>query len=104
MNIWTELLNDFQKNIPSNVECELKMMHSKSALTRFANSHIHQNVDDRGDAELDPDRMDHPLEHAAALLSGGPDDVLVRATARDGAVRHVRAVEDRILEVPRRPV
>ena len=46
MNIWTELLNDFQKNIPSNVECELKMMHSKSALTRFANSHIHQNVDE----------------------------------------------------------
>ena len=46
MKIWTELLSDFQENIPSNVECELKMMHSKSALTRFANSQIHQNVDE----------------------------------------------------------
>ena len=46
MKIWTELLSDFQGNIPSNVECELKMMHSKSALTRFANSQIHQNVDE----------------------------------------------------------
>ena len=46
MKIWTELLSNFQKNIPNSVECELKMMHSKSALTRFANSQIHQNVDE----------------------------------------------------------
>lgn len=46
MNIWRELLSDLQKHIPSSVECEIKMMHSKSALTRFANSHIHQNVDE----------------------------------------------------------
>ena len=46
MKIWTELLNNLQEKIPSSVECELKMMHSKSALTRFANSQIHQNVDE----------------------------------------------------------
>ena len=46
MIIWREFLDDLQKNIPNNVECELKMMHSKSALTRFANSQIHQNVDE----------------------------------------------------------
>ena len=46
MIIWREFLDDLQKNIPSDVECELKMMHSKSALTRFANSQIHQNVDE----------------------------------------------------------
>ena len=46
MIIWMEFLDDLQKNIPSDVECELKMMHSKSALTRFANSQIHQNVDE----------------------------------------------------------
>lgn len=46
MNTWSELLEDLQKHIPSSVECEIKMMHSKSALTRFANSHIHQNVDE----------------------------------------------------------
>ena len=46
MNIWKEVLGDLQKQIPNSVECELKMMHSKSALTRFANSHIHQNVDE----------------------------------------------------------
>ena len=46
MKIWTDLLNNFQENIPNSVECELKMMHSKSALTRFANSQIHQNVDE----------------------------------------------------------
>jgi len=46
LNTWSELLEDLQKHIPSSVECEIKMMHSKSALTRFANSHIHQNVDE----------------------------------------------------------
>ena len=46
MNIWRELLGDLQHHIPNSVECEIKMMHSKSALTRFANSHIHQNVDE----------------------------------------------------------
>ena len=46
MIIWREFLDDLQKNIPNNVECEVKMMHSKSALTRFANSQIHQNVDE----------------------------------------------------------
>ena len=38
MKIWEDLLQDIEKNIPSDTECELKMMHSKSALTRFANS------------------------------------------------------------------
>mgnify|MGYP000558986503 CR=1 FL=1 len=46
MKIWEDLLQDIEKNIPSGTECELKMMHSKSALTRFANSQIHQNVDE----------------------------------------------------------
>ena len=46
MKIWTDFLKNFQENIPNGVECELKMMHSKSALTRFANSQIHQNVDE----------------------------------------------------------
>tara|TARA_B100001175_G_scaffold99656_1_gene84374 strand:+ start:1200 stop:2525 length:1326 start_codon:yes stop_codon:yes gene_type:complete len=46
MKIWTDFLKNFQENIPNSVECELKMMHSKSALTRFANSQIHQNVDE----------------------------------------------------------
>ena len=46
MKIWEDLRQDIEKNIPSDAECELKMMHSKSALTRFANSQIHQNVDE----------------------------------------------------------
>ena len=46
MKIWEDLLQDIEKNIPSGTESELKMMHSKSALTRFANSQIHQNVDE----------------------------------------------------------
>ena len=46
MKIWEDLLQDIEKNIPPDTECELKMMHSKSALTRFANSQIHQNVDE----------------------------------------------------------
>ena len=33
MKIWEDLRQDIEKNIPSDTECELKMMHSKSALT-----------------------------------------------------------------------
>jgi len=46
MKIWEDLQQGIAKSIPSGTECELKMMHSKSALTRFANSQIHQNVDE----------------------------------------------------------
>ena len=46
MNIWNDLLDEVKKNLPDEIECELKLMHSKSALTRFANSQIHQNVDE----------------------------------------------------------
>ncbi len=46
MKVWSKFLQDIQKVIPNSVECEVKMMHSKSALTRFANSQIHQNVDE----------------------------------------------------------
>jgi len=46
MKIWKDFLNETIKHIPSNIECEVKMMNSKSSLTRFANSHIHQNVEE----------------------------------------------------------
>ena len=46
MKIWEDLQQGIANSIPSGTECELKMMHSKSALTRFANSQIHQNVDE----------------------------------------------------------
>jgi len=46
MRIWDDLLDEVKKNLPDEIECELKLMHSKSALTRFANSQIHQNVDE----------------------------------------------------------
>ena len=46
MKIWDDLLDEVKKNLPDEIECELKLMHSKSALTRFANSQIHQNVDE----------------------------------------------------------
>ena len=46
MKIWDDLLEEVKKNLPDEIECELKLMHSKSALTRFANSQIHQNVDE----------------------------------------------------------
>ena len=46
MKIWDDLLYEVKKNLPDEIECELKLMHSKSALTRFANSQIHQNVDE----------------------------------------------------------
>tara|TARA_B100000586_G_scaffold28368_1_gene18430 strand:+ start:2274 stop:3599 length:1326 start_codon:yes stop_codon:yes gene_type:complete len=46
MKIWEDFLRDTTKHIPSNLECEIKMMNSKSSLTRFANSHIHQNVEE----------------------------------------------------------
>ena len=46
MKIWEDLSEDIKSKLPTDAECELKMMHSKSALTRFANSNIHQNVDE----------------------------------------------------------
>ena len=46
MKIWDDFLEEAKENLSSGIECEIKMMHSKSALTRFANSHIHQNVDE----------------------------------------------------------
>lgn len=46
MKIWEDFLEEAKENLSSGIECEIKMMHSKSALTRFANSHIHQNVDE----------------------------------------------------------
>ena len=46
MKIWEEFLSEAKDYLSSNTEYEIKMMHSKSALTRFANSHIHQNVDE----------------------------------------------------------
>ena len=46
MRIWDDLLDEVKENLPTAIECELKLLHSKSALTRFANSQIHQNVDE----------------------------------------------------------
>ena len=46
MKIWEDFLSETIKYIPSNLECEIKMMNSKHSLTRFANSHIHQNVEE----------------------------------------------------------
>ena len=46
MKIWEDFLSETTKYIPSNLECEIKMMNSKISLTRFANSHIHQNVEE----------------------------------------------------------
>ena len=46
MKIWEDISEDIKSKLPADAECELKMMHSKSALTRFANSNIHQNVDE----------------------------------------------------------
>ena len=46
MNIWENLIEDFEKALPSDVQCELKMINSTESLTRFANSHIHQNVEE----------------------------------------------------------
>ena len=46
MKIWEDFLSETIKYIPSDIECEIKMMNSKHSLTRFANSHIHQNVEE----------------------------------------------------------
>ena len=46
MKIWENLIEDTKKIIPSDVQCEIKMINSIDSLTRFANSHIHQNVEE----------------------------------------------------------
>ena len=46
MKIWDNLIDDIGKLIPTGVECEIKMINSTESLTRFANSHIHQNVEE----------------------------------------------------------
>ena len=46
MKIWDNLIDDVGKLIPAGVECEIKMINSTESLTRFANSHIHQNVEE----------------------------------------------------------
>ena len=46
MKIWDNLIDDIGKLIPADVECEIKMINSTESLTRFANSHIHQNVEE----------------------------------------------------------
>ena len=45
MKDWKEFLEEAKKHIPENIECEIKMISSINSLTRFANSHIHQNVE-----------------------------------------------------------
>ena len=44
MKVWKEFISNITQHIPSEVECEIKMMNSINSLTRFANSHIHQNA------------------------------------------------------------
>ena len=46
MKDWKEFLEEAKKHIPENIECEIKMISSINSLTRFANSHIHQNVEE----------------------------------------------------------
>ena len=46
MKVWKEFISNITQHIPSEVECEIKMMNSINSLTRFANSHIHQNVEE----------------------------------------------------------
>ena len=46
MKVWKEFISEITQHVPSEVECEIKMMNSKNSLTRFANSHIHQNVEE----------------------------------------------------------
>ena len=46
MKDWSEFLEEAKKHIPEKIECEIKMISSVSSLTRFANSHIHQNVEE----------------------------------------------------------
>ena len=40
MKIWENLIEDTKKIIPSDVQCEIKMINSTESLTRFANSPI----------------------------------------------------------------
>ena len=46
MKALKENLEEETKHIPENIECEIKMISSINSLTRFANSHIHQNVEE----------------------------------------------------------
>ena len=46
MKDWSEFLEEAKKHIPEKIECEIKMISSVNSLTRFANSHIHQNVEE----------------------------------------------------------
>ena len=46
MKDWNNFLEEAKKHIPNSVECEIKMISAVNSLTRFANSHIHQNVEE----------------------------------------------------------
>ena len=46
MKDWNNFLQESKKHIPKGIECEVKMISSINSLTRFANSHIHQNVEE----------------------------------------------------------
>ena len=46
MRDWNNFLQESKKYIPKGIECEIKMISSVNSLTRFANSHIHQNVEE----------------------------------------------------------
>ena len=41
MKIWDDFLEEAKENLSSGIECEIKMMHSKSALTRFEIGRAH---------------------------------------------------------------
>jgi len=43
---WNNFLEEAKKYIPKGIECEIKMISAVNSLTRFANSHIHQNVEE----------------------------------------------------------
>ena len=46
MKDWNQFLEEAKKHIPKSIDCEIKMISSINSLTRFANSHIHQNVEE----------------------------------------------------------
>ena len=46
MKYWNQFLEEAKKHIPKSIDCEIKMISSTNSLTRFANSHIHQNVEE----------------------------------------------------------
>ena len=46
MKDWNNFLQESKKHIPKGIESEIKMISSINSLTRFANSHIHQNVEE----------------------------------------------------------